>query len=106
MVGMIGQHYEDSHVAAGFGQQMARPLFREQHTDDMSEEDARTLIESCLRVCVMRDKSMINKFQIAKVGSASTGINTGVHCGVYTGVNCAGQTWGLEVVDSAFGFSA
>jgi hypothetical protein len=46
----------------------ARPLFREQHTDDMSEAEARTLIESCLRACVMRDKSMINKFQVAKVG--------------------------------------
>ena len=66
-VGMIGQHYEDSHLAAGFGNHMARPLFREKHTDDMSEAEARELIESCLRACVMRDKSMINKFQIAKV---------------------------------------
>ena len=66
-VGMIGQHYEDSHLAAGFGNHMARPLFREKHTDDMSEEEARELIESCLRACVMRDKSMMNKFQIAKV---------------------------------------
>lgn len=66
-VGMIGQHYEDSHLAAGFGNHMARPLFREKHTDDMSEAEARELVESCLRACVMRDKSMINKFQIAKV---------------------------------------
>ena len=36
---MIGQHYEDSHLAAGFGNHMARPLFREKHTDDMSEEE-------------------------------------------------------------------
>ncbi len=67
MVGMIGQHYEDSHIAAGFGNHVARPLFREKHSDDMSEEDARTLMESCLKACVMRDKSMMNKFQIAKV---------------------------------------
>lgn len=66
-VGMIGQHYEDSHLAAGFGNHMARPLFREKHTDDMSEEEARALIEDCLRACVMRDKSMMNKFQVAKV---------------------------------------
>ena len=64
---MIGQHYEDSHLAAGFGNHMARPLFREKHTDDMSEEEARALIEDCLRACVMRDKSMMNKFQVAKV---------------------------------------
>jgi 20S proteasome subunit beta 7 len=66
-VGMIGQHYADSHVAAGFGNHMARPLFREKHTDDMSEAEARTLMEDALRACVMRDKSMMNKFQIAKV---------------------------------------
>lgn len=66
-VGMIGQHYEDSHLAAGFGNHMARPLFREKHTDDMSEEDARKLMEDCLRACLMRDKTMMNKFQIAKV---------------------------------------
>ena len=43
-VGMIGQHYADSHVAAGFGNHMARPLFREKHTDDMSEAEARALM--------------------------------------------------------------
>ena len=46
---------------------MARPLFREKHTDDMSEAEARALMEDALRACVMRDKSMMNKFQIAKV---------------------------------------
>ena len=46
---------------------MARPLFREKHTDDMSEEDAKKLMEDCLRACLMRDKTMMNKFQIAKV---------------------------------------
>ena len=46
----------------------ARPLFREKHTDDMSEADATELIHNCLRACVMRDKSMMNKFQIAKAG--------------------------------------
>lgn len=66
-VGMIGQHYEDSHLAAGFGNHMARPLLREKHTDDMSEEDARKLMEECLRTCLMRDKTMMNKFQVAKV---------------------------------------
>ena len=66
-VGMIGQHYSDSHLAAGFGNHMARPLFREKHTDDMSEADCRVLMEDALRACVMRDKSMMNKFQIAKV---------------------------------------
>ena len=73
-VGMIGQHYTDSHLAAGFGNHMARPLFREKHTDDMSEPEARALMEDALRACVMRDKSMMNKFQIAKVefGKAPT----------------------------------
>jgi len=75
MVGMIGQFYEDSHLAAGFGNHIARPLFREKHTDDMSLEDAKALLESCLRACVMRDKQMMNKFQIANVTEQGTTIS-------------------------------
>ena len=36
---------------AGFGQMLARPLFRERHHPDMSEEDAVKLMHEGLRVC-------------------------------------------------------
>ena len=35
---------------AGFGQMLARPLFRERHRPDMSEEEATQLLHDALRV--------------------------------------------------------
>jgi 20S proteasome subunit beta 7 len=64
---MIGTHYTDDHVTTGFANQLARPLFRERHSNDMSEEDAMALMHDALRVCYYRDKISINKFQVAKV---------------------------------------
>jgi len=75
-VTMNGTHYTDSHVATGFASQLARPLFRERQRDDMSEEDAVTLIHDALKVCYYRDKQSINKFQIAKVTTAGTSISS------------------------------
>eukprot|EP00879_Flechtneria_rotunda_P001826 GHRR01001992.1.p1 GENE.GHRR01001992.1~~GHRR01001992.1.p1 ORF type:complete len:297 (+),score=77.56 GHRR01001992.1:233-1123(+) len=66
-VGMIGTHYTDSHVTTGFANHLARPLFREKQSDDMSEEAAVELMHEALRVCYYRDKQSINKFQLAKV---------------------------------------
>ena len=37
-------------VRAGFGQMLARPLFRERHRPDMSEEEATQLLHDALRV--------------------------------------------------------
>lgn len=68
-VGMIGQSYRDDHVASGFGAQIARPLMREKHRPDMSEADAKALLQECLKVLFYRDKNSINKFQIATVTS-------------------------------------
>lgn len=66
-VGMIGTHYTDSHVTTGFASMLARPLFRERHSDDMSEEDAVTLLHDALRVCYYRDKQSMNKYVLSKV---------------------------------------
>lgn len=71
-VGMIGTHYTDAHVATGFGAQLARPLFREKHREDMSAAEARELLEDALRVCYYRDKNSINKFQVATVTATGT----------------------------------
>ncbi|KAK3255293.1 Proteasome subunit beta type-4 [Cymbomonas tetramitiformis] len=74
-VGMVGTCYTDSHVATGFGAHLARPLFREKQYDDMSEDEARALLEDGLRVCYYRDKNSINKFQIAKVTAEGSTIS-------------------------------
>ena len=73
-VGMIGTHYADDHVAAGFGNHIARPIFREFYRPDLTEEQAVEIMKSALYACVMRDKQMMNKFQIAKVTKAGVEI--------------------------------
>mmetsp|Transcript_18685 Transcript_18685/g.60979 ORF Transcript_18685/g.60979 Transcript_18685/m.60979 type:complete len:287 (-) Transcript_18685:1647-2507(-) len=75
VVGMIGQAYVDSHVATGFAAHLARPILREKHHDEMTEAEARTLMEDCLRVCYYRDKQSMNKFQIATVTAAGPSIS-------------------------------
>lgn len=68
---MIGVSYTDSHVATGFGNHLARPLFRNEQRDDMTEQEARALLEKALRVCYYRDKNSINKFVIGTVTKES-----------------------------------
>ena len=68
---MLGVKYEDGHVATGFGAHLARPLFREKHSRDMSRADAEALMREALAVCYYRDKQSINKFQIAVVSTAT-----------------------------------
>lgn len=68
-IGMIGTHFVDETIATGFGNHLARPLMRDRHRPDMSEEEAVALMKECLKVCYYRDKNSINKFQLAKVSA-------------------------------------
>merc|ERR1719478_785086 len=74
-VGSLGISYTDSHAACGFGNHLARPLFRERQRDDMEEEEAVKLVHDALRVCYYRDKNSINKFKLAKVTAAGVEIS-------------------------------
>lgn len=87
-VSMIGVHYEDDHVVAGFGNHIARPIFREHFRADLSEEEAIEVMKTALYACVMRDKQMMNKFQIAKV-TKDGGVSIGEPFAVPT-------EWGYE----------
>lgn len=74
-IGMIGTAYSDQHVATGFGNYLARPLFRERHSPDMTEAEATKLMHDALRVCYYRDKQSINKFKLATVTAAGVKIS-------------------------------
>ncbi|PKI73134.1 hypothetical protein CRG98_006476 [Punica granatum] len=67
MVSMIGVHFEDNHVATGFGNHLARPIFREEWHENMSFEDGVKLLEKCMKVLLYRDRSAVNKLQMAKI---------------------------------------
>ncbi|MCL7025222.1 hypothetical protein MKW94_024917 [Papaver nudicaule] len=66
-VSMLGVHYEDDHIATGFGNHLARPILRAEHSNDMSYEDAVKLLEKCMLVLLYRDRSAINKLQISNI---------------------------------------
>lgn len=61
---MIGVHYVDDHVATGFGNHLARPIFRDEWKEDMTLEEGMKLLEKCMLVLFYRDRSAINKFQV------------------------------------------
>ncbi|KAF6150475.1 hypothetical protein GIB67_030276 [Kingdonia uniflora] len=67
MVSSIGVHFEDDHIATGFGNHLARPILRDEWKEDMSFEDAVKLLEKCMLVLLYRDRSAINKLQITKI---------------------------------------
>ncbi|CAH9072434.1 unnamed protein product [Cuscuta epithymum] len=66
-VNMIGVHYEDNHVATGFGNHLALPILREEWNENMSFEEGVKLLEKCMRVLLYRDRSAVNKIQIVKI---------------------------------------
>mmetsp|Transcript_3389 Transcript_3389/g.6334 ORF Transcript_3389/g.6334 Transcript_3389/m.6334 type:complete len:257 (+) Transcript_3389:263-1033(+) len=66
-VDKIGTTYEDNIVATGFGSYLALPILREKYREDMTEGEARALLEDCMRVLFYRDCRALNKIQIAKV---------------------------------------
>ncbi|XP_061996147.1 proteasome subunit beta type-4 [Rosa rugosa] len=67
IVTMIGLNFEDNHVATGFGNHLARPILRDEWRKDLSFEEGVRLLEKCMRVLLYRDRSAVNKLQIANI---------------------------------------
>uniref|UniRef100_A0A0C9S8C4 Proteasome subunit beta n=1 Tax=Wollemia nobilis TaxID=56998 RepID=A0A0C9S8C4_9CONI len=74
-VNMIGVHYEESHIATGFGNHLARPIFRDEWHEDMTYEEGVKLLEKCMLVLLYRDRSAVNKLQIAKITEEGASIS-------------------------------
>ncbi|KAH7560991.1 hypothetical protein JRO89_XS10G0155500 [Xanthoceras sorbifolium] len=66
-VSMIGVNFEDDHVATGFGNHLARPILRDEWHENLSYEEGVKLLEKCMLVLLYRDRSAVNKLQIAKI---------------------------------------
>ncbi|KAL3691344.1 hypothetical protein R1sor_004995 [Riccia sorocarpa] len=73
VVTMIGVQFEDNHVASGFGNHLARPIFRDEWHENMTLEEGTQLLEKALTVLYYRDRSAINKVQVANI--TAEGIN-------------------------------
>lgn len=70
----IGTGFKDNFIATGFGHHFAMPILREEWREDLTEAEARTLLEKCMRVCYYRDCRTINKIQLAKVSGGGNQI--------------------------------
>lgn len=58
---LYGTHFADNYLATGLGMYMALPLMRNQWSPEMSEAEARTLLETALKICYYRDTRASNK---------------------------------------------
>ncbi|CAM6088365.1 unnamed protein product [Calypogeia fissa] len=75
VVSMIGVHYEDNHVASGFGNHLARPIFRNEWREDLTLEEGIQLLEKALSVLFYRDRGAINKVQVANITESGVSIS-------------------------------
>uniref|UniRef100_H2RJK8 Proteasome subunit beta n=3 Tax=Takifugu TaxID=31032 RepID=H2RJK8_TAKRU len=68
-VDKLGVAYEAPTVATGFGAYLAQPLMREvvENKAEISKQEARDLIERCLKVLYYRDARSYNRYEIAIV---------------------------------------
>ncbi|CAO1636630.1 unnamed protein product [Jaminaea pallidilutea] len=77
-VDLLGVTYQSSTIATGFGLHLAQPLLRkavEGREDTLEEEEAKSILEGCMKVLFYRDARSLNRFQIARINSQGTHIS-------------------------------
>jgi 20S proteasome subunit beta 7 len=57
----VGTTYTDDTVASGYGNHLARPLLRKHWRADLSFDEAKKLLEDCMRVLYYRDARALNR---------------------------------------------
>jgi len=62
-----GTHYVGNTIASGYGGYLAQPLLRRHWKEGLSKEEAKDLLDKCLRVLFYRDARTINKIQVATI---------------------------------------
>lgn len=77
-VNLKGTTYQADTVATGYGAYIAQPLLRnatDKRTEPLSEEEAKKLLDDCMRVLFYRDARSLNKIQRATVTSSGVTIS-------------------------------
>jgi len=67
LVDLHGTNFEDETIATGYGAYIARPLMRRYYKPDLSKDEAKKILEMCLRVLYYRDARSLNRIQIATI---------------------------------------
>jgi len=76
MVDLVGTSYEDDTIATGIAGYIARPLLRRAWRPELNREEAKKLLEDCMRVLFYRDARSINKIQIGIVSAEGWTVST------------------------------
>jgi len=71
---LYGTEYQDNYIASGLGAHMALPLMRKDWREDMSEAEARKLLEDSMRVLFYRDTRASAYITIGKADATGTSI--------------------------------
>ena len=66
-VDLYGTMFSEDFAATGFGTHVALPIIRDRWRADLSEGEARAVLEDCVRVLWYRDTRALNKITLAKV---------------------------------------
>lgn len=74
-VDLYGSNFEDDIVTTGYGAYLAAPLLRKKWRADMSEAEAKAMLEEAMRVLYYRDCRTINRFQLSTVTAAGVNIS-------------------------------
>ncbi|WFD08194.1 proteasome endopeptidase complex [Malassezia vespertilionis] len=69
-VDLLGTSYQSPTVATGFGLHLAQPMLRkaiEGREETLTEDEARAILDDCMRVLYYRDARSLNRFYISTV---------------------------------------
>jgi len=72
---MLGIAFEDNFVASGIGAHLALPLLRKRWTTTLTEADAKTLLEDCMRVLFYRDTRASPVITIGKADATGASVS-------------------------------
>lgn len=70
-----GTSFVDNHLATGYGAHIARPLIRKAWRADLTEAEAKKLLEDCMLVLYYRDARSYNRIQMARVTAEGVAIS-------------------------------
>lgn len=73
-IDLIGVTYQDRSIATGYGAYIARPLLRKAIDDNpaMNAEEAKKVIEDCMRVLWYRDARSLNRIELVHITADGT----------------------------------
>jgi len=75
LVDLYGTNYEDDTIATGYGNHIARPLMRKAYRPDLTRDEAKQVLEMCLRILYYRDARALNRIQIATITAEGSWIS-------------------------------